>query len=102
MADQLDYRRINAETIRQWQRQTTLACRIPMLRGHDAQILVACDITDPDQLSRMNAQELWDKVSPLMQTTEGKRIIRNGKEPDFEEVYNWIQWSRHARPLRAA
>jgi nucleotidyltransferase/DNA polymerase involved in DNA repair len=102
IAKQLDYRRINADLLRRWQQQTTLACRIPQLRGHDAQILVACGITDPEALAKMDAQALWDKVGPLVKSNEGKRIIRNGKAPDFEEVYRWIQWAGHARELRAA
>jgi len=101
-AKRLDFRRISVGVIRRWQQQTTLACRIPQLRGHDAQILVACGITDPEALAKMDAQALWDKVGPLAKTNEGKRIIRSGKAPDFEEVYSWIQWASHARELRAA
>ena len=55
LADKLDHRRIDAETIVAWQEQARLVCRIPNLRGHDAQLLVACDITSPEALSRMNA-----------------------------------------------
>jgi len=101
-AKRLDYRRINADAIRRWQQQTALACRIPQMRGHDAQILVACGITDPEALAKMDAQALWEEVEPFVKTNEGKRIIRNGKAPDFEEVYSWIQWAGHARELRAA
>jgi uncharacterized protein YhaN len=101
-AARLKRRRISAATIRQWQQQAILACRIPLLRGHDAQILVACGITDPETLAKMDAGQLWTIVEPFVETTECKRIVRNGKAPDFEEVYHWIQWSRHARQLRAA
>lgn len=102
MAERIDHARINAETVRQWQYQTELACRIPEVRGHDAQILVACGITRVEDLATMTANTLWAKVDSLMQTNEGKRIIRNGNPPDIEEVTNWILWSKSARTLRAA
>jgi nucleotidyltransferase/DNA polymerase involved in DNA repair len=102
LADKLQNRRINAETIRQWQHQTILACRIPQLRGHDAQILVALEITTPEALAQADADELWSKVAPFVKSKEGKRIIRNGKEPDLDEVQDWIRWARAARTLIAA
>jgi len=101
-ATRLDHRRIRVDTVKQWQQQTTLACRVPQLRGHDAQILVACGVTDPEALAQKDPKELWKTVEPFVETNEGKRIIRNGKSPDFEEVSDWIHWARHARKLRAA
>ena len=102
LAGQVGLRRLTADTLRQWQQQTTLACRIPELRGHDAQILVACGITDPEQLARADADTLWGTVESFVQTTEGKRLLRNAKQPDLQEVRAWIEWARHARLLKAA
>lgn len=102
LAERLGSRRTSAATIRQWQSQATLACRVPELRGHDAQILVACDVTEPGQLAAMDENELWSRVRPFIRTSEGKRILRGGKLPDLEEVRQWIQWARNARTLRAA
>ncbi len=102
MATRLNRRRLTVETIRSWQLQTTLACRIPWLRGHDAQILVACGIEDVESLAAMEADELWKIVRPFIDTKQCKRIIRNGKSPDLEEVHSWIQWARNARRLQAA
>ena len=53
MADQLNRRRVGTDTIRLWQLQTTLACRTPWLRGHDAQILVACGVDDVEVLAAL-------------------------------------------------
>jgi hypothetical protein len=50
----------------------------------------------------MEADALWKIVQPFLATSQCRRIIRSGKTPDFEEVYNWIQWARHARLLQAA
>lgn len=102
VAEQIDNRRISASVIEQWQHQTQLAVRIPQLRGHDAQILVALDITEPEELAAAAPDELWSRVEPFVETKEGKRIIRNGKTPDLEEVNEWIQWAQAARHLNAA
>ena len=98
----LDHRRFSAKVVQQWQQQTALVCRIPQLRGHDAQILVALEITEPEQLAAYDPQELWAEVKPFVDTKEGKRIIRNGKTPDLDEVTEWIQWAQSARKLNAA
>ncbi|HUG67374.1 MAG TPA: DUF4332 domain-containing protein, partial [Pirellulaceae bacterium] len=45
VARRLRVRHITAETIEDWQDQASLVCSIPNLRGHDAQILVACGFT---------------------------------------------------------
>ncbi|MCP4190942.1 MAG: DUF4332 domain-containing protein [Planctomycetaceae bacterium] len=102
VAEQIGYRRITSKLIREWQLQTQLVCRIPNLRGHDAQILVACGITMPRQLASSLADELHDKVKRFIRTSEGKRIMRNGKRPDLAEVTAWIQWAESARELQSA
>ena len=100
-AAQLAYRRIKADTIRLWQHQARLVCQIPQLRGHDAQILVACGITDSAALAGMEPGQLDAIVAPFVETKEGQRIVRSSKKPDLEEVTNWISWANQARPLAA-
>ena len=102
VAERLGLKRITGELVLQWQQQTTLATRIPQLRGHDAQILVALGIVDPSELAESDPEELWNQVKPFVKTNQGKRIIRNGKEPDFEEITAWIQFAAAARPLKVA
>ena len=102
MATKLNYKRITAKVIRQWQQQSRLVCRIPNLRGHDAQLLVACDVTEPEDLAQMNAETLWAKVGPFADSKEGQKIIRSGKKPDLDEVKDWINWARNTRSLQAA
>ncbi len=53
LATDLGQPRVTGSVIRAWQDQSRLVCRIPNLRGHDAQILVACGITTPEALNRM-------------------------------------------------
>ena len=77
-------------------------CQVPELRGHDAQILVACGITTPEDLAAKKPASLLAIVEPFSRTKEGERIIRNGKIPDLTEVTEWIQWAANARAFKAA
>lgn len=101
-AERLKNRKINADTIIAWQSQARLVCTVPELRGHDSQILVACGVTDSEQLAGKRPADLYAVVGPFSDTSEGERIIRSGKKPDLEEVTDWIRFAQQARPLRAA
>lgn len=102
VADKLDNRRINADTIRQWQDQSRLICQVPELRGHDAQILVACGVTQPEQLAAKRPVDLLALVGPFSDTSEGERIVRGGSKPDLEEVTDWIHYAQQSRTLSSA
>ena len=102
LTDRLQHGRINADMIRQWQDQSRLLCQIPELRGHDAQVLVACGLRDPESVARLSPQALFGIVGPFVATKEGQRLLRSAKSPDLAEVTDWIQWSQQARTLKAA
>jgi nucleotidyltransferase/DNA polymerase involved in DNA repair len=102
LAEKMNHRRITPSVIQQWQAQSRLMCQIPELRGHDAQILVACRITTPENLASAKPAELFAVVEPFSRSKEGERIIRNGRKPDLAEVTEWIQWAANARSLKAA
>ena len=102
MATKLDYKRITAKVIREWQHQARFVCRVPNLRGHDAQLLVGCDITEPETLATMQPQSLLSVILPFAESKEGIRIIRNGKKPDLEEINDWIAWAAEMRSIQAA
>lgn len=102
LAAKLDDRRINRDTIEQWQSQAQLVCRIPNLRGHDAQIIVACGVDDPVTLSSLDPVSFLETVTAFVDSKEGQRVVRNGKLPDLAEVTAWIEWAASARQLRAA
>ncbi|MDH3719863.1 MAG: DUF4332 domain-containing protein [Planctomycetota bacterium] len=102
LADRLGVRYIDAAMISDWQAQATLCCRIPELRGHDAQILVACKFRSPDKIASSNPEALFSVVGSFVGTSKGERIVRGGQPPDLAEVADWIEWARQARPLRAA
>lgn len=102
ISEKLSHRRMTPQVIQQWQHQARLVCQIPELRGHDAQILVACGITTPEELSRQNPATLLAVVEPFSNTKEGERIIRSGRKPDLAEVTEWVQWAANARAFKAA
>jgi len=89
-------------TIADWQRQAGLMCRIPELRGHDAQILVACGVDTVERLAGMTPAGLWEIVGPFSTTREAARLLRSASPPDLAEVTDWIRWASHSRNLRAA
>ena len=93
---------VTAETIHQWQREATLVCRVSELRGHEAQILVASGITDPDELAAAEAQQLLEKITPFVASSEGQRLLRNQQPPNLADVAQWIDRATSARRLQAA
>ena len=52
LAARLDDKRVDAATIVAWQHQAGLMCRVPGLRGHDAQLLVGSGFTTPERSPR--------------------------------------------------
>jgi energy-coupling factor transporter ATP-binding protein EcfA2 len=102
LATEIGNRRISAGTVRDWQNQARLVCRIPNLRGHDAQLLVACHVTTPENLARMQPGQLLTQVLEVVRSSEGPRILRGSQEPDLAEITDWIQWAGQSRALMAA
>ncbi len=102
LADQLDHRRVDADEVTSWQIQSQLVCRIPNLRGHDSQMLAACEINSPEDLASMDASEVLSVVLEFAQSSDGQRVLRGSKEPDLEEVTDWISWAGLSRALNAA
>jgi nucleotidyltransferase/DNA polymerase involved in DNA repair len=102
IADQLDHKRVNTDTVKLWQRQAEWVCRVPELRGHDAQLLVASGYDTVEDLQGVDAQEVFEAVQEIVDTKEGRRILRGGTEPDLAEVNDWLEWSKQSRQLRAA
>lgn len=102
LAERLGQKQIDGDVVRQWQQQSDLMCRIPEVRGHDVQILVACGITDPAELAAMDPASLYELVEPFLGTREAESILRGSPAPDLNEIADWIDWAQHARPRRAA
>lgn len=102
VARDLEQPRITGNVVRAWQEQAQLVCRIPNLRGRAAQILVACGVTSPEALARMEPTALLKKATAFVNSTQGQRVLRGSEAPNAEEVQNWIRWASHSRALLAA
>lgn len=102
VASELEHRRVDSDMVLRWQQQAELVCRVPMLRGHDAQLLVIVDVTTPEELAECDVEDLFAQIDPISRSKEGSRILRGGKMPDLQEVTDWISFAQHTRELRAA
>jgi hypothetical protein len=90
------------DTIQDWQDQARLVCDIPNLRGHDAQILVACGWRTAADVVSLDASQALAIVEPFMATREGKRIVRSSRHPDLAEITDWIASAAHGQASKAA
>ncbi|TWT48720.1 DUF4332 domain-containing protein [Botrimarina hoheduenensis] len=102
LAEQLDDRRVDATVIVAWQHQASLVCRVPELRGHDAQVLVGSGFTTPEEIATMKPADLFEFVDAFCDTNDGQRALRGSSRPDLEEVGQWIAAARQRRVLGAA
>lgn len=102
LAAKLDVAHIVPDVIRQWQAEATMVCRVPGLRGHDAQILVACGIDQPAELAECLVDDLLDLIQPFVESSDGQRVLRGSEPPDEAEVTEWIAAAQQARSLKAA
>jgi len=102
LASRLGEARVSGDVIRQWQQQSQLVCRVPDLRGHDAQLLVAAGITSPERLAKSVPAKLYEEVRGLAESSQGKRMLRGASAPDLDEVRLWVESAGLCRPLAAA
>jgi predicted flap endonuclease-1-like 5' DNA nuclease len=102
LASRLGEARVSGDVIRTWQQQSQLVCRVPDLRGHDAQLLVAVGITSPERLAKTVPAKLYEEIRVMAESSQGKRMLRGGSAPDLDEVRSWVQSAGLCRPLAAA
>lgn len=102
IASQLDEKNITELIVQDWQRQALLVCRVPNLRGHDAQLIVGVGISEAEELGNAEAEALFEKVSRFASSKAGVRILRGSEAPTREEVQEWIHWAQNCRAVRAA
>jgi hypothetical protein len=93
---------ITADHVRQWQRELAMVCRVSELRGHEAQLLVACGVAEPDELAACSPQALLEKIGVFVATSEGQRLLGNQQPPGLPAVTQWIERASQSQQLRAA
>ena len=102
VSHQLADRAVSPEIVQQWQRQAMLVCRVPNLRGHDAQLIVGCGIASAEELAACDSADLFNKVIRLASSKQGVRILRGSNAPDLQEVSGWIHSAQNCRTVKAA
>lgn len=102
IADALSEKGVSKEVVAQWQQQAMLVCRIPNLRGTDAQLLVAAGCTTAESVASMNAASLYATITSVASSKQGQRFLRGGNAPDRQRVEQWIEWAQNSRAVRAA
>lgn len=101
-AGMLNIPQLTPKLMQMWQDQARLCCEILNLRGHDAQILVACGYRTTNSVATADAEKLTQAAVAIATSPEGQRVLRGCKVPDFEEVSGWIQAAQHQDLQRRA
>ena len=102
IAKRLDRPQINPSVLLEWQQQAELVCRVPNLREHNAQLLVACGIPTAEALASWEPESLLALVSPYAESHPGKSMLPSRRAPNVKEVTDWIRWAQDKRSLTAA
>ncbi len=91
VAETVDYRHIDAKTIRLWQEQARLVMEIPGLRGTHAQLLAGAGYRTAQAVAEADAAELSAAILRFASTNDGQRLLRDGAAPDIEKIRSWIE-----------
>lgn len=96
MADLLDDRRFDSETLTDWQDQAHLVIDVPGLRGTHAQLLVGAGYRTAEAVAEADPVELSANILTFATTSDGRRILRDGHPPDIEKIKDWVLAARVA------
>jgi hypothetical protein len=102
IAQAIGEKAVTAATVDAWKSQSMLVCRIPNLRGQDAQLLVAAGYSTAESIADASADTLYEAIARIASTKQGLRYLRGGNPPDRQRIDSWIEWSKHSRVVKAA
>lgn len=74
-----------------WQDEARLCCELRGLAPAEAQLLVACGVTGAEDLAALEPVELWELVSPVAESPDGRRLLQGDPPPDINTVTRWIE-----------
>jgi predicted flap endonuclease-1-like 5' DNA nuclease len=97
VASVLDLRHVSPATVTDWQDEARLVCAVPDLRGTQAQLLVGAGYRTVDDLAAAEPAALLTAILRFVQTSEGQRVLRDGRPPDLEKVLAWVANAGAAR-----
>lgn len=91
IANELNLRNVDTETVADWIDQARLVISIPGLRGTHAQLLVGAGYRTRDDIAAAAPDKLCADVLAFAVSTEGQRILRDGTPPDIEKIKGWLE-----------
>ncbi|MFM8263460.1 MAG: DUF4332 domain-containing protein [Pirellula sp.] len=102
IAEAIGEKAVTPDTVETWKSQSMLVCRVPNLRGQDAQLLVAAGYRTAESIAEASGDSLYEAIARVASTKQGLRYLRGGNPPDRQRVVSWIDWSKHSRMVKAA
>ncbi|HET6390010.1 DUF4332 domain-containing protein [Hyphomicrobium sp.] len=96
LAHVLDDPHFDAETLLEWQEQARLVIDVPGLRGTHAQLLVGAGYRTAQAVADADPIALSADVLRFAMTSEGKRVLREGRPPDIEKIKSWVDFAKQA------
>ena len=84
------------KSLADWQDQAQLVIDVPGLRGTHAQLLVGAGYRTAQAVADADPIALSVGVLKFVTTSEGKRVLREGRPPDIEKIKSWVDVARHA------
>jgi hypothetical protein len=97
LAARLDAPHLTAEVLTEWQHQTHLMLRLPVLRAMHAQVLTGAGYRTVDAIADVEADQLAADVLRFATSAAGQRLLRTGGAPDLELIRSWAEQARAAK-----
>ncbi len=99
LAARLKDKRLDADTLAEWQDQTQLVLEIAGLRGTHAQLLTGAGYRTARDIAAADPVAFSAEILKFASSEAGKRILRDGNAPDIERIKSWVEG---AQPAKAA
>lgn len=99
LASRLEASHLTPEVLTAWQEQTRLMTQLPDMRANQAQLLVGAGYRTLASIADADPDTLCADVLHFALSTDGRRILREGRAPDIEQI---VALARSAREIKAA
>ncbi|HMO15047.1 MAG TPA: DUF4332 domain-containing protein [Pirellulaceae bacterium] len=86
-----------ADQIDRWQAHAWLLVSLPELRASDARVLVACGISEPEQLEVIDRRDLLERIKRFLGSADGRRAGVNLAHYDLSLIEVWQRSLRSRR-----
>jgi Domain of unknown function (DUF4332)/Zinc dependent phospholipase C len=96
LASRLADHHFDSETLLDWQDQAKLVMSVPGLRGTHAQLLVGAGYKTAQAIAEADPLALSASILKFATTSDGKRVLREGRAPDIEKIKSWVEFAKQA------